>query len=124
MEDHFLSFKAQMKFKSVDEISEHYRMVDLIGSGAFGKVFSGASSRSGMPCAIKSLSKAYIRSQNLEQLNKNEFEIVEQIAHPNIVRVYDLLEDENNYYIVMELMRGGGLNDRIKMSPGGRLPED
>ena len=124
MEDRFLSFKAQMKFKSVDDISAHYRMVDLIGAGAFGKVFSGASSRSGMPCAIKCLCKAYIRRENLEQLNKNEFEIVEQIAHPNIVRVYDLLEDENNYYIVMELMRGGGLNDRIKMSPGGRLPED
>ena len=66
MEDRFLSFKEQMKFKSVDDISENYRMVDLIGSGAFGKVFSGASTRSGMPCAIKCLSKAYIKRENLE----------------------------------------------------------
>ena len=56
-QDRFLSFKDQMKFKTVDDISQHYRMIELVGSGAFGKVYSGASTRVGMPCAIKEISK-------------------------------------------------------------------
>ena len=57
------------------------------------------------------------------QLNKNEFEIVEQIAHPHIVRVYELLEDDYSFYIVMELMSGGSLSNRIRDAPGGYLTE-
>jgi len=42
---------------------------------------------------------------------ENELEILEDISHPNIVRIFELLEDNNNYYIVSELMNHGELFD-------------
>ena len=47
------------------------------------------------------------------ELNKNEFEILEQTQHPHITRIFDLMEDKNNYYIVAELMTGGNLLEHL-----------
>jgi len=44
-------------------------------------------------------------------LMKNELKVLEETVHPNIVRVFELLEDKNHYYIVSELMAGGELYD-------------
>ena len=58
---------------------------------------------------------------------QNEIQILEEISHPNIVKIYELLHDENNYYIVSELMKNGELfqyaNQR-SLSNEGPLRED
>ena len=38
---------------------------------------------------------------------QNEIEILKQVDHPNIVKLYDVYEDEKYFFLVMELMRGG-----------------
>ena len=38
---------------------------------------------------------------------QNEIDILTQVDHPNIVKLYEIFEDEKNYYLVMELMLGG-----------------
>ena len=47
---------------------------------------------------------------------KNEIQILENISHPNIVRIYEIVHDDSNYYIISELMYLGDLyvyaNDR------------
>ncbi len=43
----------------------------------------------------------------------NEIKIMEKIDHPNIVKLLDFYEGYDNFYIVMELMQGGELFDRI-----------
>lgn len=37
----------------------------------------------------------------------NEIEILKQVDHPNIVKLYDIFEDDDRYYLVMEIMTGG-----------------
>lgn len=49
-----------------------------------------------------------------EELNINEFEILEQTQHPHITRIFELLEDERCFYIVAELMSGGNLLEKIQ----------
>lgn len=67
-----------------------------------------------MPCAIKTIKKTKLNeAQVYQQLNKNELEILEVTQHPNITRVFELLEDAKNYYIVMEVITGGNLLDKI-----------
>ena len=46
-------------------------------------------------------------------LMKNELEVLEKTKHPHIVRIYELAQDQKHYYIVMELMSGGNLLDRL-----------
>ncbi|KRX01998.1 Protein kinase-like domain [Pseudocohnilembus persalinus] len=44
---------------------------------------------------------------------QNEVEILTQIDHPNIVKLYEIFEDDCNFYMVLELMKGGELFERI-----------
>lgn len=49
----------------------------------------------------------------LKKLQQNELEVLQKTIHPNIVRVYELLEDDKNFYISSEIVEGGELYDRI-----------
>ena len=51
----------------------------------------------------------------MKNLMEKEIHIFSQISHPNIVRIYEVLEDANNYYIVSELMEHGELYDFAQM---------
>lgn len=92
---------------------EHYTKIDKLGQGGFGEVYSGFHNRTEMPCAIKVIDKYGLDSARKHELNKNEFEIVEEIFHPHVVRVFELMEDKRNYYIIMELMKGGHLFTKL-----------
>lgn len=41
---------------------------------------------------------------------QNEIDILTQVDHPNIVKLYEIFEDDEAYYLVMELMLGGEVN--------------
>ena len=111
---HFLTFKEQMKFKEVKRFHEHYSLKKEIGSGAFGTVKIGEHRRTRMPCAIKIIRKESLKVHNIyEELNKNELEVLEITQHPHITRIFELMEDERNYYIIAEFMAGGHLLDKI-----------
>ena len=43
----------------------------------------------------------------------NELEVLEKTDHPHITRVFELLEDKHNFYVVMEYLKGGNLLDKI-----------
>ena len=60
--------------------------------------------------AIKVVSKIKVaKSPKHEKLMRGELEALEELDHPNIVRIIELLETDDNYYIVMELMLDGSL---------------
>lgn len=44
---------------------------------------------------------------------QQELEVLAGVDHPNIIRVYDLLEDQTNFYIITEIVRGGELYQHI-----------
>lgn len=57
---------------------------------------------------------------------RSELQVLEQLSHPNIIRIYELLQDERCYYIVSEYLRYGELCQYIverKNSPRGPLTE-
>ena len=43
---------------------------------------------------------------------ENELTVLQKISHPNIMRVFELMEDDTNYYIVTEFIAGGNLKDK------------
>lgn len=48
-----------------------------------------------------------------QELNEQEFEVLEDTAHPHITRVFELMEDSRNYYIIMEYISGGNLLEKL-----------
>lgn len=57
--------------------------------------------------------QAIEKQQIYIQLLKNELSILESKNHPNIIRIIDLCEDKDNYYIVSEVVKGGELFKRL-----------
>ena len=94
-----------------DDIS-NYSFIKNIGEGNFGKVKLGINKKTGENYAIKIMSKEKIKTQIGKKIIP-EIEIARVFNHKNVIRVYKILEDELNYYIIMEYCSKGELFDYI-----------
>ena len=66
------------------------------------------------PCAVKKITKESLENKQIETaLLWQEIETLDKFDHPNIVRVLDFCEDEDNIYIVFELIETGDLAKNI-----------
>jgi len=64
--------------------------------------------------AIKIMQKKKVEQHNIYiKLLQNELSILGKKSHPNIIRIVDLIEDPENYYIVSEVVKGGELFKRL-----------
>ncbi len=83
-----------------------------MGEGMFGVVYRGFCKADKKEVAIKVLSKKHMEMD--EQLAlESEILIMSQLNHPNVVKLLDVYDTEQNCYLVMEMMQGGELFDRI-----------
>ena len=91
-------------------IHRRYHFQRVINHGAFGQV-KLYSDRifSGTEYAIKCISKSKIKKNKVSQI-KNEIEILAQLDHPNIVTYFCTVEDNKNYYLLMEYLSGKDLD--------------
>ncbi|XP_022661481.1 calcium/calmodulin-dependent protein kinase type 1-like isoform X1 [Varroa jacobsoni] len=97
---------------SKDNISDKYEFKDLLGTGAFSQVVLAESrERAGEMLAVKCIDKKALRGK--EDSLENEVKVLRKLKHPNIVQLLETYEDKNKVYLVMELVTGGELFDRI-----------
>ncbi len=89
-------------------LTDIYDIGEKIGNGKFGLIKKGTNKKTGMQVAIKIMSKKDMTNQDLE-LVRTEIEILKICQHPNIIKLYDIFENENYYYIIMEYCSGGDL---------------
>jgi len=114
---------GSLRKAGAQRMSEFYTLDDLIGQGAYAKVYAGAEKKSGEKVAVKVLVKKKNTPGVTESIN-NEVEIVRMLDdHENIVRVLDVFETEYEARIVLEYMDGGSLFDLMMKSPKKRLKE-
>ncbi|CAG9335365.1 unnamed protein product [Blepharisma stoltei] len=91
-----------------------YMLGNLIGKGSFGEVRRCTHRLSGLLRAAKIYRKLGSESEeNQEGSMAQETEILKLLDHPNIIRIYDFFEDDENYYLVMEYCEGGELFKKI-----------
>ena len=101
--------KSTSVFKKTSNIMAHYSFGKVLGEGSFGKVLRATCRRTNVQYAAKIMKRASQHESARYQLIKNEIEILSQIRHPQILRIHELLRDDDNYYIVSEYLRGGQL---------------
>ena len=99
----------------------NYILKDDIGEGNFGKVKLGVFKNTGEEFAIKILNKKKIKIKMKNTVFK-ENDIIKRFNHVNVIFVLDIIEDPENYYIVMEYCKKGELFDYIVDQQ--RLEED
>lgn len=83
-----------------------------LGSGAFSVVKEGSHKETGESYAIKVVTKSKLTPED-EIALKDEIQVLQELKHPNIIRLYDFFDEKQYYYLVTEKMMGGELFDRI-----------
>jgi calcium-dependent protein kinase len=104
-------------FKHLEDrkLSEDFYVGVKLGQGAYGKVRLVTHKKTDMIRAAKYIQKQAICSNTEDQENLfQEVEILMNLDHPNIIRVYNLYEDEKNFIIVSEFCSGGELFEKIQ----------
>lgn len=91
---------------------DHYQIGQLLGQGAFGEVRKCINRKSRVIRAVKLIKKESMNKEE-EQSFKYEISILKRLDHPNILKLYEIFEDEKRYYLVTELCKGGELFDEI-----------
>ncbi|XP_074833634.1 calcium/calmodulin-dependent protein kinase type 1G isoform X2 [Carettochelys insculpta] len=96
--------------KQTNNIRKTFIFMEALGSGAFSEVFLVKHRTTGKLFALKCIKKSpVIRDSSLE----NEIAVLKKIKHENIVTLEDIYESATHFYLVMQLVSGGELFDRI-----------
>lgn len=95
-----------------ENITDYYKIEDELGAGSFGIVRLGISKATGEEFAIKIIDRKGL-AEDEEVALKTEVQILQGIDHPNVVKMVEVFDEEEFLYIVLELMTGGELFDRI-----------
>jgi serine/threonine protein kinase/tetratricopeptide (TPR) repeat protein len=96
-----------------------YRVLDLLGSGGMGKVYRARDTRLGREVAIKGLPEEFSRDPARLARFEREARMLAALNHPGVAAIYGLEEADGTQFIVMELVPGDTLSDRISL---GALP--
>ncbi len=104
-------------------LNQRYRIVELIGSGGMATVYRGEDLLLERTVAVKFLREPYAGDPAFRERFLGEARAAARLDHPNIVRIYDVGEDEGRHpYIVMEIVEGEDLKTIIRRA--GPLPVD
>jgi len=109
-------------------LKERFVLERIVGKGGMGTVFCARDVRKEEAqdrfpyVAVKILNEDFKRHPESLKLLQREARKAQQLAHPNIVTVYDFDRDGANVFIVMELLQGESLDRVIKQQNGKGLP--
>jgi Tol biopolymer transport system component len=99
-----------------------YRIVALLGSGGMGDVYRARDTRLKRDVALKMLPTAFINDPERLARFEREARLLASLNHPNIGAIYGLEETDGKRGLVLELVEGETLADRIAGSGGRGLP--
>lgn len=95
-------------------IGDRYEILEKIGTGGMSDVYKAKCHKLNRFVAIKVLKQEFNENTNFVSKFRIEAQAAAGLAHPNIVNVYDVGEEEGIYYIVMELVEGITLKNYIE----------
>ncbi|XP_049452641.1 MAP/microtubule affinity-regulating kinase 3a isoform X8 [Epinephelus fuscoguttatus] len=98
----------------------NYRLLKTIGKGNFAKVKLARHILTGREVAIKIIDKTQLNPNSLQKLFR-EVRIMKILNHPNIVKLFEVIETERTLYLVMEYASGGEVFDYLVAH--GRMKE-
>ena len=93
---------------------EDLTLLKCLGKGAFGQVYLTSKQGSKQKYATKKIDKKFTQNPRAKKYLDNEINILKEIDHPNIIKLIDVKETNQFYYLVMELCNGGGLSDCLE----------
>jgi non-specific serine/threonine protein kinase len=96
---------------------KHYHVGERLGGGGMGEVYRAEDTRLGREVALKFLPASFRYDPDRRERFLREARAASSLRSPNIASIYDIGEDAESVYIVMELVEGDLLADRIRRGP-------
>lgn len=103
--------KGSVNKKYTEKIQKKYELKEVLGTGAFSEVLLAVHKETGKKFAVKCIDKKSLKGK--EDSIENEIIILKKADHENIVKLVEMFEDKAHLYLVMDLVTGGELFDRI-----------
>jgi serine/threonine protein kinase/tetratricopeptide (TPR) repeat protein len=94
-----------------------YRILSLLGRGGMGEVYHAADDRLGRSVAVKVLPSEFAADADRRVRFEREARAIAAINHPNICAIYDVGREGDIAFLVMELLEGESLADRLRRGP-------
>ena len=94
-------------------VISNYKYIRTIGEGTFGKVKLAIHILTGEKVAIKILEKNLIKGKREYEKIEREIKYLKLFTHPNIIKIYEVIENSSSFFIVMEYAPGGELFNYI-----------
>ena len=96
--------------QQIDDIT----LTKILGKGSFGEVYLSTKKGRKEYFATKKIDRKTADKPSFKKYFDNEINILKSLNHPNIVKLEEVKRSNNNYYIVMEYINGGGLSNCLK----------
>lgn len=104
--------KKDGKDEKSPSVETKYVLKEMLGTGAFSEVrLAESKDKPGQMFAVKIIDKKALKGK--EDSLENEIKVLRRLTHPNIVQLLETFEDKQKFYLIMELVTGGELFDRI-----------
>ncbi|OHT13370.1 CAMK family protein kinase [Tritrichomonas foetus] len=100
-----------------------YQILETIGTGAFATVFKAMHTITMVTVALKCIPKRQLKSKSEFELLQREVKLMRTMDHPFIASLFEVLDDEKNFYIAIEYVENGNLLDYINANKGLQEPE-
>src|SRR6202171_3656919 len=97
-----------------------YEILSAIGAGGMGEVYRARDSKLGRDVAIKVLPEAFAHDADRLSRFQREAKMLASLNHPNIATIHGLEQSNGTSYLVMELVPGETLAERVKRD--GAIP--
>jgi len=105
---------------SIGQILGHYRILGPLGAGGMGVVYRARDLRLERDVALKVLPADALADDDTRRRFRREALALSRLSHPNIAQVYDFDSQDDVDYLVMELVAGAGLDQKLA---AGAMPE-
>ena len=123
LEDPALEVASRLKSKKQTPLTgrqlSSYRLISELGKGGMGEVYKANDQKLGRDVAIKVLPEEFAKDADRVARFQREAKLLASLNHPNIATIHGLEESNGTHFLVLELVEGDTLADRIK---GGRIP--
>lgn len=108
-----LRLLSELKTEASAESKYDWNKDEIIGEGAYSKVYQAVSKDTGEVVALKDISKKYTDSKYFQQEVEAMLYIQEKGGHPRVITLHEHFEDKDKFILILDFIRGGELFDHL-----------
>jgi len=114
-QDEAMFWRDELKsFCILNDFADQFELIYLLGKGAFASVYLFKRKSTSERFAIKGFSKKSFNKANSQAILVSEINMMREMNHPNLIKLYEVHETDNSIYLVMEYTTGQTLKNVFK----------